>query len=214
MSEKPSSLSNALCPANYQTNNQTNSHATTFYLWRHPKPINATGRCIGHTDLLVDKRKLRRLANHIHVFTRHHRLPKVIWLSSLQRSRGVGDILAKRGFVCHISTQLCEIDFGDWDGRPWAAIAKAEIDAWCANFADFTPNSGENVQQLYQRVRLWLTQQSESQTQPTSVLVVGHAGWITAACMVWANQGVPQQPSDWPAPPKYRQLKVLSPRPA
>ena len=191
------------------------STETSFYLWRHPKPFNAQGRCIGHTDLSVDKRKLRRLANHIHAFTRRHRLPKVIWLSSLQRSRAVGDILAKRGFICHESTQLCEMNFGDWDGQPWSEIAKTEIDAWCADFARFAPSGGESVQQLCERVMRWLNQQLAAPSAlnnmaPHSVLVVGHAGWITAALRLWASQGVPQHAAAWPAPPKYGQLNILA----
>lgn len=188
---------------------------STLYLWRHPKPSNARDRCIGHTDLPVDKRKLKRLANHIQAFTRRHKLPKVIWCSTLQRSHGVGAILAKRGFSCELSPLLCEMNFGTWDGKPWEEISKAEIDDWCADFSDFTPGGEESVRLLYQRVVLmfnrWQSQLSELKTGPRCVLVVGHAGWITAARQLCSGIGLPKQASDWPLPPKYRQLTRLTP---
>lgn len=187
---------------------------SSFYLWRHPKPIGAQGLCIGHTNLQVDKRKLQRLANQIHNFTRRHRLPKVIWCSTLQRSHGVGAILAKRGFSCELSPLLCEMNFGTWDGKPWGEISNIEIDAWCADFADFMPGGGESVRLLHKRValmfNLWQTQLSEVNADQRCVLVVGHAGWITAAWQLWSGLDLPKHAKHWPAPPKYRQLTMLS----
>lgn len=199
----------------------------TLYLWRHPKPIDAQGLCLGHTDVTVERRKLKRLANQIQAFTRRHRLPKVIWLSTLQRSRGVGALLAKRGFSCQTSPLLCEMNFGTWDGQPWAHIAKTDIDAWCADFADFKVGGGESVRSLCQRVSLmfeqWLTFSAEQRRNArhlsandlrlgASILVVGHGGWITAASRLWLGQALPLAASDWPAPPNYRQLRILAPR--
>lgn len=90
----------------------------TLYIWRHPKPLAANGICFGHADMEVDKRKLKRLANQIQRFVRLNQFPKVIWVSPLQRSLKVVQILAQRGFQYHVAPQLAEIDFGVWDGRP------------------------------------------------------------------------------------------------
>ena len=77
-----------------------------LYIWRHPKPIAANGFCIGQTDISVDKRKIKRLANKIQRFVRFHQLPKVIWVSPLQRSLKVGEILAPHGFQYHVAPEL------------------------------------------------------------------------------------------------------------
>ena len=177
----------------------------TLYIWRHPKPLHAAGLCLGQTDVGVDKRKLRRLANQIQSFARRHRLPKVVWVSPLQRSRGVGAILAARGFRCNVAPALAEVDFGHWDGRPWQQIPRAEIDAWCERFADYAPGGGENLHQLFARVQRWLT---TLPNQPQ--LAVGHAGWINAARLLAAGQGVPRQACDWPRPVAYRALSRLT----
>ncbi len=79
-----------------------------FHIWRHPKPVAANGFCIGQTDISVDKRKVKRLANKIQRFVRLHQLPKVIWVSPLQRSLKVGEILAQHGFQCNIAPALAQ----------------------------------------------------------------------------------------------------------
>lgn len=179
-----------------------------LYIWRHPKPIAANGFCIGQTDINVDKRKIKRLANKIQRFARLHQLPKVIWVSPLQRSLKVGQILVQRGFHCQVSPELAEIDFGEWDGRPWEQIAKQEIDDWCDNFADFAPDNGESLQELFDRVEGWLNKASAVQDN-TSILAVGHAGWITAAKMIEAGQSVPKIAADWSRPVSYQQRSRL-----
>ncbi|ALF60877.1 phosphoglycerate mutase [Psychrobacter urativorans] len=186
----------------------------TLYIWRHPQPVAAKGICLGHTDMSVDRRKLKRLANQIQHFARLHHLPKVIWVSPLQRSLKVGQLLAKRGFQCHISPDLTELNFGAWDGRPWVRITKEEIDEWCANFAHFAPENGESLQQLFHRIEDWLNarmleQSAISTSIDMSVLAVGHAGWINAAKMITAGKDVPQLAIEWSAPVVYNQLSIL-----
>ncbi|MDV2860435.1 histidine phosphatase family protein [Psychrobacter sp. CAM01] len=182
----------------------------TLYIWRHPKPIATDGRCIGQSNVAVDKRKLKRLAHRIERFVRRHQLPKVIWVSPLQRSLKVGQILAQRGFVCHVVPELAEINFGQWDGQDWAQIAKQEIDDWCANFANFAPDGGESLQQLFERVENWLNDMAAQNSGQKPVLAVGHAGWITAAKMIDAGQDVPKIAADWPASVAYGERQDLS----
>ena len=180
-----------------------------LYIWRHPKPIAANGFCIGQTDISVDKRKIKRLANKIQRFVRFHQLPKVIWVSPLQRSLKVGEILAPHGFQYHVAPELAEIDFGGWDGRPWAQIPKQEIDDWCDHFADFAPKGGESLQQLFERVENWLNEMAAQNRGQKPVLAVGHAGWINAASMIAARQEAPKIAADWPQAVNYLQCRKL-----
>lgn len=180
-----------------------------LYIWRHPKPIAANGFCIGQTDISVDKRKIKRLANKIQRFVRLHQLPKVIWVSPLQRSLKVGEILAPHGFQYHVAPELAEIDFGNWDGQPWAQIPKQEIDDWCDHFADFAHNDGESLQQLFERVENWLNEMAAQNSGQKSVLAVGHAGWINAANMIAAGQETPKIAADWPQAVNYLQCRKL-----
>ncbi len=183
-----------------------------LYIWRHPKPLAANGICLGQTDMGVHPRKLKRLANQIERFVRLHKLPKVIWVSPLQRSLKVGELLAQRGFKCQVAADLIELDFGVWDGQSWSDIPKQAIDEWCADFAHSAPYHGESVAQLFTRVEgqieSWLKACS-IEDKDESVLAVGHAGWINAAKMLAAREGVPQVAADWPRPIGYRQKTAL-----
>lgn len=181
-----------------------------LYIWRHPKPIAANGFCIGQTDISVDKRKIKRLANKIQRFVRFHQLPKVIWVSPLQRSLKVGEILAPHGFQYHVAPELAEINFGGWDGRPWAQIPKQQIDDWCDHFADFAPKGGESLQQLFERVENWLNEMAAQNRGQKPVLAVGHAGWINAASMIAARQEAPKIAADWPQAVNYLQCRKLN----
>lgn len=177
-----------------------------LYIWRHPKPLAAYGVCLGQTDMAVDARKLKRLANQIQRYARVHQLPKVIWVSPLQRSSTVGELLTQFGFTCYIAPNLVEIDFGEWENRPWQQIAKHEIDAWCDNFATFAPDNGESLQQLFNRVEGWLTARA---LENSAILAVGHAGWINAAKMITNGQEVPNRAIDWPRAVAYNELSIL-----
>lgn len=183
-----------------------------LYIWRHPKPLAADGICLGQTDMGVNPRKLKRLANQIQRFARRHHLPKVIWVSPLQRSLKVGKILERYGFECRVAPDLIELDFGTWDGESWAQIPKQAIDAWCDDFAHSAPYNGESVEQLFSRVEAqaenWLKAYAvENNDAP--ILAVGHAGWINAAKMIDAGQWIPQVAADWPRPVTYRERSCL-----
>lgn len=172
--------------------------AAELTVWRHPRPIGAQGRCIGHTDLGVDRRKAKRLAHRIRQRVRREKWPRVVVSSSSARSVAVGRWLARWGFEHRIDARLCELDFGCWDGQPWAGIATAEIGAWTDGFADFAPGGGESVRQLMARCRAFLDDRGDA-----PLCVVGHAGWINAARWVCAGEAHPRSAAEWPAAVPY-----------
>ena len=205
-----------------------------LYLWRHPKPNNVQGLCFGQTEVAVDARKIKRLAHRINHYVKRHKLPKVIWVSPLSRCHHVGEQLQKLGFQCLVDRRLMETHFGVWENRYWHQISKAEIDAWCDNFAQFAPEGGESLTQLFARATDWLSELNQQQgvlansslinnslinnavssdsyvAKESAVLVVGHAGWITTVKMIAQGQDVPSQARDWPRPVKHGQLTVLT----
>lgn len=150
-------------------------------VWRHPKPLDAAGRCIGRTDLRVDPRRAHRLANRIAATAVHERLAREIWTSPLARCADVGRLLARRHrFVHRIDARLAELDFGRWDGMPWRAISPNEVALWEADFPHLAPGGGETLMSLTQRVRDFVHERA-AENDAATVLVVGHAGWINAA---------------------------------
>jgi alpha-ribazole phosphatase len=180
------------------------------YAWRHPRPRGVAGRCIGRTDVAVDPRKARRLARRIHREALRAALPRVVCCSPLRRCRDVARHLHRLGWRVWVDAALLEADFGRWDGLPWGAIAREEVDAWVADFADHAPGGGESLRQVLDRAAAW--------TPPLpQATVVAHAGWMLARR--WVQQHGPEHmptAADWPAATPYASVSdvALPPRPA
>lgn len=171
----------------------------TLLVWRHPKPVSVAGRCIGRTDVAVDRRKTKRLAHRIRRRARREGWPHVVFTSPLRRCADVGRCLARWGWRHHIDVALSEMDFGDWDGHRWDDIGAAAVDAWCRDFGEYRAGGGESVARLLHRCAHFL----ETRAGAPVTCLVGHAGWISAA--QWLVNGQPRVPtaSEWPAALPY-----------
>jgi alpha-ribazole phosphatase len=167
-----------------------------LWVWRHPRAIGAAGRCIGRTDLGVDRRKAKRLAARIRQAARRHGLPREIWTSPLRRAAAVGRVLRGWGWAHHVDTRLAELDFGRWDGRAWHEIAPADVARWEADFVHHAPGGGESQAALRSRIEDFLAEISARGSAPRPVLVVSHAGWIGALLAGAACHDAAR----WPAP--------------
>ncbi len=183
--------------------------ASAMAVWRHPKPADVQGRCIGRTDVPVDRRKAKRLAHRIRRWARQRGAARVVLTSSLRRTVCVGRFLAGWGWQHHIDARLNEVDFGSWDGLPWDSIGAEAVDAWCEGFAEHAPGGGESVSQLLLRCGSLLAELHAAAAPPC---VVGHAGWISAA--QWLQGGGSRAPGadEWPGAVRYSS-RVLLPRP-
>lgn len=177
------------------------AEAPDLWLWRHPRPAGAAGRCIGRCDLVPDRRRAKRLAHHIRQAARRHRLPQTVWTSPLRRCADVGRWLARWGWQHQIDASLLELDFGSWDGRCWASIPAAEVAAWEADFARHGPGGGESLDSLARRCRAFVAARQAEGCRP--VLVVAHAGWILASAGPPAGGW---QAGHWPPAPGHGSL--------
>jgi len=62
--------------------------------------------------------------------------------------------LAERlGTKIRVDPRLLELDFGDWEGRPWDQVPRDALDRWAENPLDFAPPGGESGAALIARVR-------------------------------------------------------------
>lgn len=147
----------------------------SLILLRHTRPAGADGICYGRTDLLPDDSfdtEVARLRTE---------LPEVarILTSPLTRCLRLAQALgAARSLSPQIDDRLVEMDFGAWEGLSWDAIARAELDAWAADFMHARPHGGESVTDLGTRATKAL-RAAAADGVPT--LVVTHAGIIKAA---------------------------------
>lgn len=173
-----------------------------LHAWRHPPALGAEGRCIGRIDLPVDRRRAKRQAHQMRALARRLGLPRAVVTSPLRRCKEVGRWLARWGWHHRVDLALVEVDFGTWDGQPWASVPREAVDAWCADFADHPPGGGEPVAALLQRVAAF--------DPGDARLVVTHGGWLSAARW-WQQAGAAAPRADrWPPPPRPGQRLELA----
>ncbi len=145
-------------------------------LLRHTRPASAEGLCYGRTDLGLAADFEPALAAIL------AGLPPVaaVATSPLSRCRRLAArIAAARGLPLAEDARLVEMDFGAWEGRPWTALPRAELDAWAADFHHARPHGGESVAMLAARVGAAL---AEVAPDGPAVLWVSHSGVARAAC--------------------------------
>ena len=119
-------------------------------LIRHPKPQVDMGICYGATDLPAEEAAFSSTLHHCLLMPRPH----VLISSPLQRCRRLAEALGERGWPAPlVHEDLAEMNFGEWEMRPWKAIERAQIDAWTGDIGRFAPPGGESVQQVAERAR-------------------------------------------------------------
>ncbi len=151
-----------------------------LHLIRHPKPRIASGICYGRLDLLAENsadvaEKLR--------LDLPAGLP--LWSSPLLRCRELAECLHPQPMF---DERLAEMNFGDWEGQAWDDIPRAQLDAWAADVAGYTPPGGESPLSLQRRALDFIADLSV----PEAVIVT-HAGVIRTLLAHW--QGLP--PERW-----------------
>ena len=108
------------------------------------------------------------------------RYPFQIINSPATRCRQLAEVLARElpaAETIRPDERLREMNFGAWEGRPWAGIAPAELNPWMADYVKLAPPGGETFQQLQDRAAALLAELTAADT-PT--LLVTHAGLIRA----------------------------------
>lgn len=151
-----------------------------LHLVRHPKPLIELGICYGRLDIAAENPELTAVRLRAELPSG---LP--VFSSPLRRCRDLACLLQPQPTL---DVRLQEMDFGDWEGRAWDDIPRAEIDAWAADVAGYAPPGGESPDQLQRRALDFVA----GLAVPEAVIVT-HAGVIRVLTAYW--QGLP--PERW-----------------
>ncbi len=179
----------------------------SLWLARHAQPLVAPGVCYGHLDLAADTAATQHCAQALAGL-----LPAgvQVWASPLQRCEQLRQYLSglRPDLIWKTDARLQEMDFGHWEGRGWADIDKAELDAWTDDFANYRAGtSGESVAQFMARVGAAFD--ALDRTQHTCWLT--HAGVIRAATLLAQGQRPITSASQWPqSAPAFGQWVTLA----
>ncbi|HEX7863912.1 MAG TPA: histidine phosphatase family protein [Variovorax sp.] len=167
-----------------------------LWLQRHAPVVAEPGLCYGATDLEAHANGTQDAAERV-----AHGLPPGIALRSspLRRCVALAETVAtlRPDLSVQRDVRLAEMNFGEWEGRPWSAIPREEFDAWTANFADAPAGgNGESVRAFMQRVASaydeWLASEGDA-------LWITHAGVLRAVTLLRRGVRCPTAATDWPA---------------
>jgi alpha-ribazole phosphatase len=160
------------------------SRATALWLARHAQPLIGAGVCYGVLDVAADVALTTAAAQSLAA-----QLPQntVCRISPLRRCQQLAAVLAKLRPDLSINSSTCtdvrlaEMDFGHFEGQPWATIPKTAVDAWTADFGNHRFGGKESANEVMQRVKAALD--DSLALNANDVVWITHAGVIRAASL-------------------------------
>ena len=141
-----------------------------IFLIRHTQTAVIRGTCYGRSDVPLAATAEQDIA------TTLSNIPTCDFVHSSTSSRCelLGRALALRdGVPLVTSPALLELDFGDWEGRPWQDIPREHSDPWAADTWERSPPNGENERDMWQRVHHWFNADLQPRTGRHAVIAHG-----------------------------------------
>ncbi|MGQ2978888.1 MAG: histidine phosphatase family protein [Polaromonas sp.] len=165
-----------------------------LWLVRHAPVLLAPGSCYGALDVPADDAETRASAQALADV-----LPQGLRIitSPLQRCEQLAQALhgLRPDLTLAVDKRLQEMNFGNWEGRRWDAIARSEFDAWTADFAGhLVGGHGESVRAVMDRVG----QAFDSLPRDADAVWVTHAGIIRAALLLAQGIREVERADQWP----------------
>jgi alpha-ribazole phosphatase len=158
-------------------------------LVRHAQPLIEAGICYGATDMAADAALTTAAATSLALTVPANTICRISPLRRCQQL-AVSLALLRPDLSINISTctdvRLKEVDFGHFEGQPWATIPRAAVDAWTADFGDHRFGGKESANEVLQRVKTALD--DHAALGADNILWITHAGVIRACRLV--EQGI------------------------
>lgn len=192
-----------------------------LWLVRHAQPLIDAGICYGRLDMAAEADATAQCAARLAA-----QLPAGLRVvsSPLQRCEQLAQALhaLRPDLAYKTDARLQEMDFGQWEGRAWQDIPRAELETWTGDFAQYQAgHNGESVTTFMARVgaafdELTLRPQPPAMAQGTmaqdiGVLWITHAGVIRAVELLAQGVRHIERADQWPVQaPKYGQWRTLA----
>lgn len=189
------------------TTEVTSTGASHLWLVRHAQPLIAPGICYGKLDVAAQAQATRDCAQAL-----ARVIPRglAVLTSPLKRCEQLMLVFKslRPDLTYKIEPRLQEMNFGNWEGRAWSDIARAELEAWTSRFNDYkTGQNGESVARFMTRVAAVFDELPAG----TDCLWITHAGVIRAAQLLASGVRQIDRADQWPiASPAYGQWCKLS----
>ena len=170
------------------------------YVIRHTQVAVGKDTCYGQSDVsladtfLQDAEKLK------------NQLPNdfdAIYCSPLQRCKDLAIVLELNNI--QFDSALMEMNFGDWEYKKWNDINQGTLNYWMEEFVNVKTPNGENLLELFDRVKLFLDNLRKQQHK--KVLLITHAGVIRC---LWAYTLEIPLTNIFKIPVDYGQLLIIN----
>ncbi|WP_430815036.1 alpha-ribazole phosphatase [Carboxylicivirga sp. RSCT41] len=146
-----------------------------IWLIRHTTPDIDKGICYGQLDLnIIDSFKKEADAIKTHLAAIDF---KQVFASPLVRCKKLAEELFPEHEITY-SNLLKEIDFGDWEGKPWEAIPRNEMNQWSDDYINNQVPNGESFRQLLERTNAFID--GLNTDSDDTIALVTHSGIIRA----------------------------------
>jgi alpha-ribazole phosphatase/probable phosphoglycerate mutase len=156
---------------------------TRLVFVRHGEPEDdARGRCYGRLDVALSPRGVAQSAA---LAERLEPIPlSAVYTSPRRRARATADaICAGRSRTPGVDDRLCELDFGEFDGRAYAEIERDEPEffrRWMSEPTAVRFPGGESYGELRERVASIVGELRRTH-QGETIAIVTHGGVVRAA---------------------------------
>lgn len=166
----------------------------TLWMVRHAQPLVEAGICYGQLDMQADAQATQRCAQ---ALAKILPIGITVVTSTLQRCEQLSHTLhtGRADLTIKKDARLQEMNFGHWEGQPWASIDRAELAAWTADFANYRPGgNGESVTSFMARV----ASAFDDLAQGRDTVWVTHAGVIRAGGLIHQGLRLITRADQWP----------------
>lgn len=149
------------------------SAAMDIYLIRHTRTNIPETICCGVSDVELAASYPDELES-IERKTEGLRQSPVVFSSPLKRcSQLAGDLSNGKVFT---DERIKELDFGNWELRPWSVLSGLAFERWTADFVTTRCPGGESFEDLSRRSNSFFKELTAQQCE--QVMVITHAGVI------------------------------------
>jgi alpha-ribazole phosphatase len=141
------------------------------YLVRHTETICEKGICYGQSDVEL----LAPYLSQFEMIKAQIPIGAKVYSSPLIRCVALAQHISETAIQQDI--RLMEMNFGDWEMKPWDAIPKDDFEPWMTDFVNVRVPNGEAFMDLFNRVEDFLENElTKDANKP--IVIVAHAGVI------------------------------------
>ncbi|MBP1641320.1 MAG: hypothetical protein H6Q17_2903 [Bacteroidetes bacterium] len=151
---------------------------------RHTQVDVPKGICYGVTDVPLAKEGVLALNDITEQF--ENKRFNAVFSSPLSRCRILAGKLAA-GQSLMIDERLCELDFGDWEMKPWSEIYESEAGKrWFADYINTACPNGRSYMEMVHDLKSFLDDLKQRDYQ--QVVIVTHAGVLRILIALLENK--------------------------